>query len=177
MNDDVRPVPGHPLYSVSRDGRVFSHRRGTRELKQMGGSGLKGRPGIYRYVNLGKACRIGVHQLVAMCFLPPPIEVDGKMQNVVRHRDNDPTNNHADNLRWGTQKQNLADREEAGTLTRGEVNGQAKVTEAVVLEIRRRRAAGEQCRDIAIDLRLSHQEGLIWLCGIVEKRFPGKSDL
>ena len=163
MNEtaDLKRVPGFPAYFVSRDGKVFSTVSGKpKELAQVSGS-EKGR---YRYVNLGKKKRIGVHQLVAICFLPPPGEFNGKPQTVVRHRDNDPTNNHADNLRWGTQGQNLADRVEHGTMTIGDRNGSTKVGDDVVASIRLRRIAKETCRAIAADVGLSaaqvHRIGL-----------------
>ena len=47
-------------------------------------------------------------------------------------------------LRWGTQQENVADRAVDGTqpFTGGESNGRAKITEAQVVEIRERYAAG-----------------------------------
>lgn len=151
---DLKRIPGFPNYFVSRDGHVFSIVSGKpKELAQVPGSD----GGRYRYVNLGKKKRIGVHQLVAMCFLPSPVMV-------VRHRDNNPSNNHADNLRWGTQAENLADRVEHGTMTAGERNGACKVSDDVAEEIRKRRLAKERCRDIAADVGLSasqvHRIGL-----------------
>ena len=45
-------------------------------------------------------------------------------------------------LRWGTREENEADKIPDGTTTRGALNGNAKLDEADVLEIRRRYAAG-----------------------------------
>lgn len=57
------------------------------------------------------------------------------------------------NLRgWGTRIENMADRAMDGTLARGERQGLAKLTTALVLEIRARVAAGERQVDVAVDL-------------------------
>ena len=45
-------------------------------------------------------------------------------------------------VRWGTRKENVADMRRDGTISRGERNGHAVLTESQVLEIRRRYAAG-----------------------------------
>ena len=45
-------------------------------------------------------------------------------------------------LRWGTRKENEADKIPDGTANRGTLHGNAKLDEADVLEIRRRYAAG-----------------------------------
>lgn len=55
---------------------------------------------------------------------------------VVRHLDGDPTNNDISNLGVGTQSENLKDRLRHGTMTRGEVNGMSRLTEADVRYIR-----------------------------------------
>src|SRR5258708_27925774 len=47
------------------------------------------------------------------------------------------------NLRYGTSKENAADRVRDGVANRGERCGTARLTEVVVLECRRRYAAGE----------------------------------
>lgn len=152
--NDIRPILGHPGYYVSIDGRIFSEvMGGFKEIVQAyGGSG-----GGYRYVALGRRFSTGVHQLVAQMFVSVPMELVGQ-RLVVRHRDNNPSNNHADNLEWGTQAQNLADRIAAGTMTWGERNGGSKLTVEQVIEIRRRRAAKERCRDIARDFNIGYQQ-------------------
>lgn len=51
-----------------------------------------------------------VHRLVASAFIPNP---QGKPQ--VLHNDGNPANNHWENLRWGTQSENMLDRRRHGT--------------------------------------------------------------
>jgi hypothetical protein len=153
---EIRPVPGHPDYFASDDGVVYSTKLSP-EMRPLKPIPAGGADADYLYVNLTLGRRLGVHQIVAMTFLPEP-KVPPGMKAVVRHRDNNPHNNAASNLRWGTQKQNLADRAEHGTLTRGERNGATKLTEEAVSEIRRRRAAGEPCHVIAPDFGVSKSQ-------------------
>jgi HNH endonuclease len=87
-----------------------------------------------------------VHSLIAEAFLGPPPE--GK---IVCHRDNDGTNNRLSNLRYDSPKGNAEDRSVHGTENRGSRNGKAKLTEADVMEIRRRLAAGDKQQAIADD--------------------------
>lgn len=80
----------------------------------------------------GKSERRFLHRLVAEAFigaLPEGMET--------RHLDGNRENNAASNLRYGTHKENEADRERHGTVLRGEVHGSAKLTAADVAEILR----------------------------------------
>lgn len=93
-----RAIPGFEKYEVSTDARV---RRGRHVLRPQ----ANGWYPSYALSKGGRSKRIGVHRLVLMAFdrLPEPGEV-------ARHLDGDPTNNHLDNLAWGTHKQNWEDR-------------------------------------------------------------------
>jgi hypothetical protein len=59
--------------------------------------------------------RLAVHVLVARKHLPPR----PSPQHEVRHLDGDKTHSAADNLAWGTQKDNADDRERHGRTSRG----------------------------------------------------------
>jgi hypothetical protein len=64
-------------------------------------SGLAGFRMILRINGLGKTFKVA--RLVCEAFHgPPPVE-----RAVVMHLDDDPGNNRPENLKWGTQKENL----------------------------------------------------------------------
>lgn len=121
-------------YEVTRDGRVFSTKNwrglGRRELAQQPND--DGYPSV-RVALAGKRVRYAVHSLVAAAFLPPR----PTPRHEVRHLDGDKLNPHADNLAWGTQKENADDRERHGRTSRGQshsaaikASGQAEGTRA-----------------------------------------------
>jgi hypothetical protein len=77
-----------------------------------------------------------LHRLIAEAFSGPC--PDGA---VCRHLDGDKTNNASANLAWGTQSQNNLDKEAHGTSPHGERNPMAKLSSAVVSEMRSERDA------------------------------------
>lgn len=82
--------------------------------------------------------------------------------HVVRHLNGDPSDNRPANLQWGTPKDNGGDTVRHGRTRRGQKNGQAKLTESDVIEIRRRCRAGETNRAVAHDFGVTRQNvGLI----------------
>lgn len=100
----------------------------------------------YRYVNLsllGKGKLIGVHRLVAIAFLNNP---DNK--KYVHHKDNNPSNNHVDNLEWCTQAENIGYSVAQGRFNQGTLSLRSKFTEEDVVEIRKRISNKEisQCK-------------------------------
>lgn len=120
--EEWRPVRGYEgLYEVSNQGRVKSLGRRVKY-------GVEGSTRSYetperilrtssdaRYAavilcNDGGKKRKLVHRLVAEAFIPNP---DGKP--FVLHWDDDPQNNHIENLRWGTHSENMRDSIRNGT--------------------------------------------------------------
>jgi len=89
-------------YSVSADGKVFSHKAARKlELSQC----ASGRGGKYRAVNLyqnGILYRRYVHRLVADAYLPNPNEY-----SQINHIDGNPSNNYVENLEWCSREQNI----------------------------------------------------------------------
>jgi hypothetical protein len=63
--------------------------------------------------------------------------------------------NSITNLCWGTMQENHQDRVRDGVSSRGERKGGAKLTREIVLECRRRRAAGEKLIDLAREFGVS----------------------
>lgn len=104
------PVVGSEgRYEVSSAGRVRSLPRA-----RTAGHPLKGtpHPGGYVLVAIDGRKR-KIHDLVLQAFIGPR-----PLGAVTRHLDNDPTNNRVENLRWGTQRENMLDRVEHGTSLR-----------------------------------------------------------
>lgn len=85
----------------------------------------------------GKWERVFVHALVASAFR-------GRCPtgHQVRHRDGIQANCWATNLRYGTPRQNEADKIRHGTVARGERCGTSKLKKRQIIEIRRQYAAG-----------------------------------
>ena len=112
IDEEWRPVVGwESAYEVSSHGnvrsldRIVPSRGGTRLMR---GRVLKlGHRNGYRAVHLSflnHQTSRDVHRLVAEAFLGTP----SKGMEVC-HNDGDGSNNHVDNLRWGTHQQNIHD--------------------------------------------------------------------
>ena len=148
-------VPGDYPYEVSDKGRVRNLRTGHVLVPMMTGSR---RPSAQRAkVRVSKNPRVDLEigaLVLTMFYGPRP---DGA---VVMHLDDDPTNNCIDNLRWGTPTDNARDMARKG---RG---GNQRLGPEQVAEIRRRRAAGERGRALALEYGVSEQR----ICDITKGR-------
>ena len=92
---DIEGYKGH--YQISNYGNVRSLKKDAFLMK---GAYLKGYKIISLWKNgIGKMFRI--HRLVAAAFIPNP-----ENKPCIDHIDGNRTNNHADNLRWVTAKEN-----------------------------------------------------------------------
>jgi hypothetical protein len=118
--NETKHTPG---YEVTRDGRVFSvdhnwRGQGRRELTQE--PNAHGYPSVRLTIN-GKRTRLAVHRLVAWHYLPhrpDPL-------HEIRHLNGDKTDNRAENLAWGTRKENAEDRRQHGRTSRGQRHSEA----------------------------------------------------
>lgn len=81
----------------------------------------------------GKIRTRAVHRLVAIAFIPNPLN-----NPVVNHISGDKTDNSAGNLEWTTQKDNIRKAWDMGLCSShaGSKNGNSRLTESDVLEIR-----------------------------------------
>ena len=137
MDENWKTVEDFPDYAVSDLGRV---KRLTTRTCAKAGAILKacGRSKKRPYLSVdlcrdGKRRTVFVHRLVALAFLPPP-PFDGAEVN---HCDGDKRNPALSNLEWETSSGNQIHAYATGLATAvGEANGQAKLTEADVLDIR-----------------------------------------
>ena len=115
-----KDISGHPGYQVSDRGRVRSkinNRHGVGEEYHILKPYANDRG--YQSVQLGRGKRFSVHRLVAEEFIDNP-----KNLPLVRHFDDNPSNNRSDNLVWGTQTDNMQDCVKHGRLvgdTRGAI--------------------------------------------------------
>lgn len=136
---------GRGLYDVSNMGRVRSwnnNRWGRRSEPKL--MKLSRSSDGYLTVNLGRGVIRRVHLLVCTAFHGQRPE-----GHEAAHGNGVQTDNRADNLRWATPLENIADQLAHGTRRRGEQKSGVKLTAADVLEIRRLRAAGVRNQDIA----------------------------
>jgi len=95
----------------------------------------------------GKTVNHRIHKLVVYAFHgTAPFD-----EAVIMHIDGNPHNNRVDNLRWGTNVENQADRDRHNTKIKGSQVKTSKLVESEVVRIRERIADGEVQRDIAAD--------------------------
>lgn len=114
MKEEWKSIPGYEgLYEASSLGRirsVLAHPKGRTPALHVLTPSLHANG----YLNVGlrrdgQRKVIGLHRLVCAAFHGAP---EAGME--ARHRDNDPGNNAASNLRWGTHADNVGDTVRAG---------------------------------------------------------------
>ena len=167
------PVSGYEgFYEVSSCGRVRSLDRtiirSDGRPRRFNGKLLKPRvrtlgrqtPYLIHTVNLSmqsKHKNAPIHKLVAKAFIPNPDRLP-----VIRHLDNNSTNNQVANLAWGTHKQNTQDAVAAGRTASGARHGSSKLSQEDVDNIRKLRAQGITTVQIAklYNISRSHVSGI-----------------
>lgn len=142
MTEIWKPIAGwQRFYEVSSHGRIRSL---ARRIKRCNGIPMMIRARImrtprgshgYKCCNLtrgGISTTICVHVAVATAFF-------GKCPKgqEVRHKNGKKPNCRASNLEYGSDSQNMRDRERHGTVVRGKKNGSTKLHVASVRRIRR----------------------------------------
>lgn len=153
MSEEWRTIPSFPAYEASSLGRI----RRVGHFRWHGPGSILKTPisrctGYQRVTLIGPFGRTDVNVHVAVCEAFHGPRPNG-MQ--VAHSDGSRTNNKPSNLRWATPSENQKDRINHGTDIRGELVANAILTVEAVREIRRRRAAGERCVDLAPEFGVS----------------------
>ena len=107
MKDNISDFPG---YYVTVDGKVYSRKNNRHgylkdyHLLKTKYTKHDGRPYVtLRNPKLGIRRLAKVHRLVALAYIPNP-----ENKPCVCHKDNNPLNNHVDNLYWSTQAENMS---------------------------------------------------------------------
>lgn len=131
-NTELRKIPNHSLYTVTKDGRVYTSR--YRKGWITGATDKLGYIRLNAINDSGNRSNLYVHRAVAMAYLPNP---DNKPH--VNHKDNNPSNNRLSNLEWCTQKENMQHAARQGRMAsmQGEQNGHHKYTANLVKKVRR----------------------------------------
>lgn len=155
-------VPGYEgLYEVSSTGLIRSLARTvTRRGRSARLGGVLLRQPLndsgYPCVTLwreGVPKKERVHRIVALAFHGEPPTA----QHEVAHGDGTRTNNAAENLRWATRAENVADAIRHGTAHMRERHHMAKLDSARVAEVRRLAAAGLGSNEISRRVGVSRQ--------------------
>jgi len=148
MAEEWRPAPAwEGLYEVSSHGRVRNARTGRLLAPSVGTCG-------YAEISLhrsrkaggdGKSHRIKLHRLVALAFVPNPMN-----KREVNHIDTVRTNARADNLEWMDKYENHAHSASLGKY-RAETNPNRvkKLSAEIIEDCRQRRASGESISALA----------------------------
>lgn len=160
----VRAVPdGQGLFSTV-GGEIWQVSRPTVEIDDRGYHRCSLTP---HEDGQAETRKVRIHQLVADAHLGPAGDA------VVRHLDGVPFNNRADNLRYGTMAENMADRDAHGRTRRGEQHSRAKLTEDDVLKIRVAYATGERVTVISRRHQITPGTVTAIATGKERKRSPG----
>lgn len=141
------------LYQASSMGRIRSVvRKGVRKSKVRATyPNLRGYMCVILYKDR-KRKYLTVHRLVLAAFQGPCPE-----GHECLHIDGDPGNNKIENLRWGTHRENMLDKQRHGTQQRmkGSKHPRSKLTEADINIIRGRLQSNERVNTIAGDYNVS----------------------
>jgi hypothetical protein len=137
-------IPSLPHHQISSDWRIrsFSVKGGKKnktssKWRIIKTHFLKAGYEAFHWKLNGKHRYVYLHQVIAeLMYGERPDNLE------TRHMDDNKRNNYPSNIRYGTVRENFADRKRNGRGARGEKMGSAKLTEAQVIEIRKDIACG-----------------------------------
>lgn len=150
-------VPWAPGYHVTEDGKVYTRKAKNKLLEVWKEKSISKHPNGYFKTTIASK-KFSIHRLVAMVYLP---RIPNK--DYVLHKDNNKENNHKDNLRWGTQQENIDQMISEGRQQKytnrarvtGEKNANSKISDATRAEILKLHKQGFRRRSIMIKLKVT----------------------
>lgn len=137
MNEKWLSIAGFPDYQVSNMGRVRSRKKSIKfPLPENGWRILKGgkdKDGYRRLVLCTEDNRksVKIAHLVYEAFIG-----ERSPDKVIRHRNGNNQDDRAENLKQGTQAENINDKFEHGTIARGCSHGKSKLSESQAKQIK-----------------------------------------
>lgn len=135
--ENFKDIPDYPDYMVSKDGRVWNKMSGKFKSVHKLQTG-------YMAVSLSTSAfrnNVLLHRVLASTFIPNPDNLP-----IVEHVNDVKTDNSLENLRWSTQKDNMANASKNGLL----VGSGIRLTEEQQNEIAQRWQNGELRKDLAL---------------------------
>lgn len=135
------PIEEGSNYLVTEDGKVFSE-----FTKKFLKNSLSKGTGYYvvNVIKQGKRMPEYIHRLVAIAFLPNPLNLPE-----VNHKDGNRLNNHKNNLEWCTGEQNLKHSIDNKLPKRGQQHYKTSLTEEDVHNICKLLSSGWTAKQIA----------------------------
>jgi len=155
MKETWKQIPGYEgYYEVSTIGRVRTDTEAKTKSWHFHAGKILKQHLVDRYLRVWLCRPIKrfkfVHSVVLETFVGP------RPKGLVsRHLDGNVFNNAVENLTWGTQQENIHDKQRHGTQTRGESHGTSKVSIADVIAIRKLREDGLTLRAISCQFPIS----------------------
>jgi len=153
LPEEWRPIPRYgDRYEASNLGRIRSllFVNGQVSKKRdaplvLAATPCSGYPAVSLATGRGRWVTEHVHRLVLEAFVGPC----PSSRHEAAHEDGDRNNARLDNLSWKTFEENESDKIRHGTDPQGERNPFARLSDADVIAIRERHAAGESGRALA----------------------------
>ena len=144
---EFKPIDGHPRYEISKEGIIRNVQTKKIKSQYIGGTGYY--MVSFSYNNKSKPQR--VHRLLAKTFILNPNNLPE-----INHKDGDKLNYELSNMEWCTHAKNMEHAFLNGLANNtGENNGQSKITQDQVIEIKSRILSGESQYSIAKDYPVS----------------------
>lgn len=144
-------IPFLEDYFISKNGRLWSRYDKSGHITKDSWHRVKYNTSKQGYKFIQRRGKIHyIHRLVAMVYIPNP-----ENKAYVCHKDNNPCNNHIDNLYWGTPSENTQQCIRDGRGYIGDKNPRAKVKNIDREIIRRKFTLGSTINELTKEYNLS----------------------